>query len=249
LTLDPDAVRRQITPQTRAILAVDMMGNPCDGEALRQVADEYGLWYVADAAQSLGAYRQGQPASTQADALVVSFTVGKSLFAGEGGAILTDHAELYQKLVWWTQHPDRQRRDIGFNLTNQFGLNGRIHPLAAVVANATFDAALAQLCQRQAWGMAVLDGLNDLGLTQPTTFREEGILPTFFRLCVPWRGEAQEQVVMTACAEWGYAVEVNTGEIPWLPTDPAWVAQYDHLSAGWQIKMPNPNQYCFVAAK
>ncbi|MFM7368476.1 MAG: DegT/DnrJ/EryC1/StrS family aminotransferase, partial [Sphaerospermopsis kisseleviana] len=82
LTLNPESVRQQITPKTRAVLGVDIYGYPCNQVALRQIADEYGLWYIADAAQSLGAYREGIPASALADALVVSFTVGKTVFAG-----------------------------------------------------------------------------------------------------------------------------------------------------------------------
>src|SRR5436190_7634341 len=55
LLLDPGSVRTQITPRTRAILAVDIFGVPSDSAALRRIADEHGLWYVAHAAQSLGA--------------------------------------------------------------------------------------------------------------------------------------------------------------------------------------------------
>ena len=86
LTLDPEAVRRAITRSTKAILSVDTFGNPADMEALRSIADEFDLWLISDAAQSLGAERNGQPASSLADAIVISMTAGKTLFAGEGGA-------------------------------------------------------------------------------------------------------------------------------------------------------------------
>jgi perosamine synthetase len=69
LTLAPEAVPRCTTPRTKAILAVDIFGNPADMHALRRVADEHGLWYVADAAQSLGARRDGLPASSLAEKL------------------------------------------------------------------------------------------------------------------------------------------------------------------------------------
>ncbi len=225
LTLDPGAVRRAITPQTRAILAVDILGNPCDSAALRAIAADYGLWYIADGAQSLGALRGGRPASDAADAIVVSFTVGKSVWAGEGGAILTDNAELYQKLVWWTQHPDRQRRDLGLGLVNEFGLNARMHPLAAVVANVTFGAALQRLQGYQAWCFEVIDRLNESGLTQPIRFQELGIVPSFFRLAAAWRGEPQGERLRVYLAERG-GVRLESLPFSRIDRQPAFIAQY-----------------------
>ena len=66
LALDPEAARRTITAKTKAILAVDLFGIPADMAALRRLADEFGIWYIADAAESLGAYRSGRPASSMA---------------------------------------------------------------------------------------------------------------------------------------------------------------------------------------
>jgi dTDP-4-amino-4,6-dideoxygalactose transaminase len=132
LTLNPDSVRKAIAPNTKAILGVDLYGVPCDALTMREIADHYGIFYIADAAQSFGASRNDLPASALADALVVSFTFGKSLFAGEGGAILTNNEELYRKLLWWTQHPMRQRLELGLDLDNEFAINARIHPLAAI---------------------------------------------------------------------------------------------------------------------
>ena len=132
LTLDPDTVRNAISPHTKAILAVDVDGTPSDSSGLRQVADEYGLWYITDAAESFGATREGHPASYDADALVLSFGPGKPLDVGEGGAILTSSQELYEKLLWHTQHPERQRLELGLHLDNESCLTGRIHPAAVL---------------------------------------------------------------------------------------------------------------------
>jgi perosamine synthetase len=228
-TLCPEAVRRAITPNTKAILAVDLFGNPSDTKALREIADEFGLWYIADAAQSFGGSRSGLPASALADAIVVSFTVGKSLFAGEGGAIVTDNEELYQKAVWFSQHPDRQRRDLGFSLENQFGLNGRIHPLAAVIANATFESSLAELQVHQADQMAIVDALNDIGLTIPMPFKAEGILPTFFSLVAQWQGQAEPEQLMMALDKRGISMKIADIPCSWIPTQAAFIAQYGHL--------------------
>jgi len=182
LSLDCDSVRRVITPKTKALLAVDVLGIPSDTKALRALSDEYGIWYFADASQSLGAMRDGIPASSLADALVVSFTAGKTLFAGEGGAILTSNSALYEKLIFYTQHPSRQRRELGLSLDNELAFNARMAPTSAAWANATFESSLRRLRRHQRKCFQVIDALNDIGLTAPITFKTDNIKPSFFRL-------------------------------------------------------------------
>lgn len=70
-------------------------------------------------------------------------------FAGEGSAILTDRTDLCEKLVWHTQHPYRHKRDLRLGLDNEHSLNMRMHPLAAVWADAAWDKALERLQARQ----------------------------------------------------------------------------------------------------
>jgi perosamine synthetase len=228
-TLCPEAVRLAIAPDTKAILAVDIFGNPSDAVALKRIADEAGLWYISDASQSFGGTRAGLPASASADAIVVSFTAGKTLFCGEGGAVVTDNEELYQKLVWHTQHPDRQRRDLGFGMENQYGINSRINPLAAVIANATFESSLAELQVHQADRMAVVDALNEIGLTVPMPFRSQGILPTFFALVAQWQGTAEPERLIVALDNRGIRMKISTLPCSWIPTQGAFIAQYEHL--------------------
>jgi len=228
LTLDPEAVRTTITSSTRAILAVDTYGVPCDSEALRALADEYGLWYVADGAQSFGATRSGLPASALADAIVISFTVGKTLFAGEGGAILTNNPELYEKLLWYTQHPSRQSRELGLSLTNEFAINARIHPAAAVWANMCFEEALQKLRVHQAECFRLIRIMNSTGLTEPIDFESRGIVPTFFRLTAAWKGHPAPAKLARALNEGGGAGQVRILSRPAVPIyrHPAFVAQY-----------------------
>ena len=90
-------------------------------------------------------------------------------------------------MVWYTQHPQRQRRDLGLNLTNEFALNARIHPLAAKRAKVGFDAALERLHCRQAACFAAIGELNSSGCVEPIRFREQRIEPAFFRLTAAWK--------------------------------------------------------------
>ncbi|HEX6748069.1 MAG TPA: DegT/DnrJ/EryC1/StrS family aminotransferase [Longimicrobium sp.] len=186
LTLCPAAAQEALSSRVRALLAVDLFGVPADDEALRSLADEKGLWYIHDAAQSLGATREGRPAGALAHVVVTSFTAGKTLFAGEGGAVLTDDDNLYARLVWLTQHPHRHKRELGLRLANEFALNLRIHPVAAVWANEDFSAALRRLGARQRRANAIRRKVEASGLVQPLSFAERELQPSYFRLTCAW---------------------------------------------------------------
>lgn len=229
LTLDPRSAHRLVSRRTRALLAVDIYGVPSDSLGLRRVADEHGLWYISDAAESLGATRRGEPASTRADALVVSFTTGKTLFAGEGGAILTNNEELYQRLIWHCQHPYRQRREIGLHVYNEYGLNARIHPLAAVWANAAFDESLSRLRDYQQSCMQIIDALNEIGLTQEIHYRENQINPSFFRLTAAWKGIARDEKLASKLLKHGFRLRAEQAPLGIVYRQPAFVAQYKSL--------------------
>jgi dTDP-4-amino-4,6-dideoxygalactose transaminase len=190
-TLDPDSVRRAITSRTKAILATDLFGVPADMQRIRRIADDFGLWYIGDAAQSLGAYRSGLPASSAAHVWVLSFTTGKTVTAGEGGAILTNNQVLYERLVWLTQHPARQRRELGLHIWNEVSLNSRIHPLAAVWANAVLINHLHALNAYQDRCLELIDVLNEIGMTEPFQYRAKTIRPAFFKLTARWKSQPQ----------------------------------------------------------
>ena len=227
LTLDCKSARKAVIHKTRALLAIDIFGTPAHQVELRRLSDEFGLWYIADAAQSLGAFRNEVPASSLADALVTSFTTGKTIFAGEGGAVLTNNPDLYEKLVWYTQHPYRQRRDLGLRLSNEFALNARIHPLAAVWANATFDDSLTALRQHQAECFKIIDALNRSGLTEEIDFERCGILPAFFRLTAAWKGRAEPSKLIRHLDGNGVPARLEPLPIQLIYRQAAFLARYE----------------------
>lgn len=129
LLIDPADVARKITPRTRAIVAVDFAGQPCDYDALRALADEHGLALVADACHSLGATERGRPAGSLADLTCFSLHPVKNITTGEGGAITTDDELIARRLRALRNHgvsSDRRERaesgawfyemvELGFN--------------------------------------------------------------------------------------------------------------------------------------
>jgi perosamine synthetase len=94
LLMDVADAARRVTPKTRAIVAVDYAGQPCDWPALRALADQHGLALLADGCHALGATLAGRPVGSLADATTFSFHPVKHVAAGEGGAITTDDPAL-----------------------------------------------------------------------------------------------------------------------------------------------------------
>lgn len=129
--LDPVDVERKITPKTKAILAVDLFGLPYDGR-IDEIAKKYNLYVIEDAAQAVGATRDGKYAGMLGHIGVHSFNLGKHLTCGEGGLIVTFDGKLSHKCAGLVNHaeainnswedvlkipavPD-QGREFGFNL-------------------------------------------------------------------------------------------------------------------------------------
>ena len=92
LNLDPAAVEAAITEKTRAIVAVDMFGLPCELDELRTIADRNGLALIEDACESLGAEYRGRPLGAHGPSAVFAFYPNKQMATGEGG-IVTTHSE------------------------------------------------------------------------------------------------------------------------------------------------------------
>lgn len=129
LLIDPVEVSSKITTRTKAIIAVDYAGQPCDYDALRSIADKHGLLLIADACHSLGGSYKERPVGSLADVSVFSFHPVKPITTGEGGMIATDDKGFADRMRRFRSHgittDARQRAkegrwfyemvDLGFN--------------------------------------------------------------------------------------------------------------------------------------
>ncbi|HEY7398043.1 MAG TPA: DegT/DnrJ/EryC1/StrS family aminotransferase, partial [Gaiellaceae bacterium] len=87
--LDPAAVEAAITPRTRAIVAVDIFGYPCELDALTELCKRNGLALVEDSCEALGARYRGRPLGSHGHPAVWAFYPNKQMTTGEGGAVTT----------------------------------------------------------------------------------------------------------------------------------------------------------------
>jgi perosamine synthetase len=92
LNMDPDAVRRAITPRTKVVMPVHFAGHPCEMDRLLSLAAEYNLKVVEDAAHALPAAEHGRTVGAIGDITCFSFYATKSITTGEGGMAATRHA-------------------------------------------------------------------------------------------------------------------------------------------------------------
>ena len=104
LLIDPNEVEAKITPKTKAIIAVDYAGQPCDYDALRRIAERHSLILVADACHALGAEYKGRKVGTLADLTVFSFHPVKHITTGEGGMITTNNANYADRMRMFRSH-------------------------------------------------------------------------------------------------------------------------------------------------
>ncbi len=104
LLLDPQAVEEKVTSRTKAILAMDYAGQPCDYHALRDIANRHGLVLVSDACHALGASLEGRPVGSLADLTIFSFHPVKAMTTGEGGMVVTMHSQYAERMRLFRNH-------------------------------------------------------------------------------------------------------------------------------------------------
>lgn len=117
LLIEPTAVEARITPRTKAIVAVDYTGQPCDYDVLRAIGDRHGLILIADACHAFGAEYKGKRVGVLADLTVFSFHPVKHITTGEGGMTVTENPEFATKMRRFRNHginiDSRQRSELG----------------------------------------------------------------------------------------------------------------------------------------
>ncbi len=102
--IDPESVRKLITPRTKAVVAVDFTGQAVELDEIRAICKEHNLILIEDAAHSIGTKYNGQPIGSIADMTTFSFHPVKTVTGGEGGAITTNDEQLYKKLHLYRTH-------------------------------------------------------------------------------------------------------------------------------------------------
>jgi len=135
LTLDPDDIEHRITPRTRAIMPVHMLGNPCNMDRIMGIAAKHGLLVLEDSCQSAGASYKGKKTGSIGNIGAFSLNIFKTINSGDGGLVATDDPGLYETaFAVHDQGHNPSRLGVEVGKRNILGLNFRMNELSAAVA-------------------------------------------------------------------------------------------------------------------
>ena len=153
--INPEAIEAAITPRTRAIIAMHYAGNLCEMETINALAEKHNLIVIEDAAHALGSHLNGRHAGTFSSMGVFSFHPVKPITTAEGGAVITDDAQLAQKLRLFRSHGIERGR-LWHQEMVQLGYNYRLSELHAALGVSQMGR-LEQFIQKRAAIAATYD--------------------------------------------------------------------------------------------
>lgn len=113
--LSPAAFEASISSRTRAVIVVDLYGNMPDMDSLCSIAQRHGIAVIEDAAEAIGSRYKGRPAGSLGDVGVFSFHGSKTLTTGEGGMLVTDRRDLFERVLVLRDHGRKPGDRMFFN--------------------------------------------------------------------------------------------------------------------------------------
>lgn len=173
--LDPRSIESKITPRTKAIIVVDIFGQPYDRDAINAIATKHNLYLIEDTAQAPGAMLGDQYAGTLGDIGVYSLNYHKHIHSGEGGIIVTDDDGLAEKLRLIRNHAEAVLSAKGVRdkseLVNMVGFNYRMTEIEAAIAREQLKKLPILLEQRRENTAYLNDKLAQIPCILPTRIR------------------------------------------------------------------------------
>lgn len=165
--IDPVSVEANISPKTKAIMAIDIFGHSADIDNLRKIADKYNLKIISDTAQSPGAYYKGKLAGTLGDIGGYSLNYHKHIHTGEGGIVVTNDASLAERVQLIRNHGEVVVEGKGVKkINNIIGSNFRLGEIECAIAIEQLKKlkglaqSRANMANRLSEGLSSLDGLR-----------------------------------------------------------------------------------------
>jgi dTDP-4-amino-4,6-dideoxygalactose transaminase len=134
LTIDPDDIEHRITPRTKAIMPIHMLGNPCDMDRIMAIAKKHNLLVLEDACQAAGASYKGKKAGATGNIGAFSLNIFKTINSGDGGLVITDDPILYETAFGVHDQGHKPMRfGVEVGTRNVLGLNFRMNEITAAV--------------------------------------------------------------------------------------------------------------------
>lgn len=227
LTLDPEAVVNAITPKTKAIMPVHMCGSMAQLDELKAICNAHNLYLIEDACQAIGGTYHGRPLGTIGHVGTFSFDFVKLITCAEGGVVLTNSAEVYEKCDQYTDHGhDHKGKDRGADLHPYLGYNFRISELNAAVGLAQVRRLPEFLEIQKRNHDVIYAALKDIeGLTFRLIPDAEGNSCSFLSFFLPTEEMAREAIKQMGEAGIG-------GNFYWYDNNWHYIRKWQHLQSG-----------------
>jgi perosamine synthetase len=215
MNLDPAAVEAAITERTRAIVAVDIFGYPCELDPLRELCDRHGLVLVEDACEALGAEYRGRPLGSHGHLATFAFYPNKQMTTGEGGMVVTG-SEGEWKLLKSLSNQGRAE-DAGWLDHERLGFNYRLSDLAAALGVAQLEKLDLLLELRAAAAARYGELLADVDGAEPLLADDADHKRSWFVYPVQLAPELDRDRVRRSLADAGVATKVYLPSIHLQP--------------------------------
>lgn len=167
LTIDPNDIEARITPKTKAIIPVHMLGNSCDMDAVMDIAYRHGLAVLEDACQAGGGSYKSRKLGAIGRMGAFSLNVFKTITAGDGGLIITNDSNLYNlAFAYHDQGHTPNRQGVQAGNRDIIGMNFRVNELLGAVALAQLrkiDSIITALRDKKAKLKNQISGINGVG--------------------------------------------------------------------------------------
>ena len=174
LNIDPEAIERRITPNTRAVLAVDYAGHPADLDPIQKLVADHGLVLIEDACHALGAQYQGHNVGSVSDMTVFSFHPVKHITTGEGGMVTTNSQRFAETLRRFRNHGissdarERQSKGQWHYEMVLLGYNYRLTDVACVLGLEQLKRLDGNVTRRRAIAARYTDAFGEVpGIVVP----------------------------------------------------------------------------------
>ncbi|MBP2171996.1 DegT/DnrJ/EryC1/StrS family aminotransferase [Methanococcus voltae] len=176
--IDPEQVMEKITPNTKAIIAVHLFGQPANVKALKEIAEDHNIYLIEDAAQAHGAEYNNKRVGGFGDFSTFSFYPTKNMTTGEGGIVLTNDDELCNRAKLIRNHGQSEKY-----LHTELGYNFRMTSISAAIGRVQLKNLEYWTEKRIKNAKLLNDGLKDVdGIITP--FKDKHVKHVYHQYCI-----------------------------------------------------------------
>lgn len=190
--ISPEDIIQKITQKTRAIIVTHLWGHPAQITEIHKIAREYNLKLIEDCSHAHGTTYLGKRVGTFGDVGCFSMQANKLVYAGEGGFLITNNREIYERAILLGHSGAKARQVVRTKKYKKFaetgyGLKYRIHPLAAVIAKIQLDRQDKRINQCQKNMNYLAKQLKKFDFMQPEENKKEVEKRTYFSFVTKYK--------------------------------------------------------------